>query len=486
MEAGGYLLNVAFSKDGELIACGRSNGRAEVWDIKTHKKVVEATVGAARVFGVDVSPEVTRFVTGSGRDVAVWSILTGQRLLGPFQHSDFIAAVKFSPSGDRIATATWEHNSIRLYDSSSGQLLVDIPDRVSSPYNTSLAWSNDGGQLFVASYAGKIKCFHVSGSFLSWMDWDIQTDNRPVSIALASNGKFIAAASSRFVSFWDTETHSQIGPVIEQSERVWTVALSSNGYLASAGDDKKIIIRSLKNILPRSYCVNHTDTPPESQSLSRTPIAQPNSSLPEDRRLETLLGERDKTISELRKKKDDLEETVQALSATVRTREENLGAFSPPAHFSLTTALSDQLKEELSDLKTTVQGLRKQLSDARAKAQMLTKKLDEASEVANQHKLEAERTKAAFDEFKHETELAQAQRIVSADSAAGFASRNSGIGIDTFASWMRDRSITANTAYTQETSHDSVTDYNAFACSAFIQARSQNWSAAYEDAQRVT
>ena len=329
MEVTRYVLNVTVSKDGRLVACGGSSGLAEVWDIKTHKKVVGIeAVGTLRVFGVDVSPDSTRLATGADQNVAVWSISTGQLLLGPWKHSDFIAAVKFSPSGDRIATATWERNSIRLYDSSSGQLLVDIPDRVSSPYNTSLAWSNDGRQLFIASYAGKIKCFHVSGSFLSWTEWDVQVDNQPVSIALAGNGKFIASASSRFVSFWDTSTHARIGPVIEQSERVWSIALSNDGHLASGGDDQKIILRNLRATLPRSYFLDPGDLPPSgSQTLPQSQIVQQSSPLAEVRRLEALLSERDKAIQESRKEKDNFEQTIQSLSATLRTQEDDLGAF---------------------------------------------------------------------------------------------------------------------------------------------------------------
>ena len=43
------------------------------------------------------------------------------------------------PCRDRIPTDTQERNSSRLYDSSDGRLLLDIPNSASSAYNTSLA-----------------------------------------------------------------------------------------------------------------------------------------------------------------------------------------------------------------------------------------------------------------------------------------------------------------------------------------------------------
>lgn len=140
------------------------------------------------------------------------------------------------------------------------------------------------------------------------------------------------------------------------------------------------------------------------------------------------------------------------------------------------------------NLKATVQGLHTQLSDAQGLSQKLTKRLDETSEAANQHKLEAERVKAVFDDFKakHETELAQAQKPVIADPETVPKSRTCGIGIEVFESWMQDRSITANTAFLEETDGSSTSEYNAVAYTAFAQARSRNWSAAYEEAQKVT
>ncbi|KAF8549671.1 WD40 repeat-like protein [Imleria badia] len=343
MEVINYLLDIAVSQDGRLIACGGSDGLAEVWDLKTNQKVVQLEASAVRVFAVDVSPDSTRFATGASQNVTVWSIPTGQLLLGPWKHADSIAAVKFSPAGDRIATATWERNSIRLYDSSDGRLLLDIPDRVSSPYNTSLAWSNDGRQLFVASHAGKIKSFHVSGSLLSWTEWNIQTNNQPASIALAYNEKFIASASSRFVSFWDTSTLAQIGPVIEHSERVWSIALSKDGYLVSGGDDKKITLRNLRDILPQFYFDPTSDCTPASRTLLQSLGVQQNSSgsSAEVCRMKALRDETIQKSRKYRKGKDHFEQTMHQLEREISNlREDN-----------------QKLGTQVSDLQGTVQRL---------------------------------------------------------------------------------------------------------------------------------
>jgi WD40 repeat protein len=88
------------------------------------------------VHAVDISPDATKIATGStDKTACVWSLSTGERLLDPFKHDDWVVAVKFSPDGQLIATATWGRDSVRVYDSQNGHLLVEF-------LNQSLAWAN--------------------------------------------------------------------------------------------------------------------------------------------------------------------------------------------------------------------------------------------------------------------------------------------------------------------------------------------------------
>ncbi|KAI5996283.1 coiled-coil protein [Pisolithus albus] len=125
--------------------------------------------------------------------------------------------------------------------------------------------------------------------------------------------------------------------------------------------------------------------------------------LTEVRRLQSLLGERDKAIQDMKEEKDDLEKTVESLRTALRAQEQS----------------SDKFKEENWNLEVTLQELRSQLSDSQSTAQRLesehkrlTKILNTTRESADQHKNEVERVKGALDEFKakHETEFAQARK----------------------------------------------------------------------------
>ena len=164
-------------------------------------------------------------------------------------------AVRFSPNGDRIATITYKNpgaESIRIYSSDDGQQLLDIPFSVQTCPLSPLAWTADGHQLFTVSFS-EIKCFDMSsGSLLS--KWFILNAGYPASIALARNQKFMVVSVYDPLSFWDASTHNQLGTVIQLAGIVWSIALSPNDdYIATGGENGKITLRDLRNILPSSY-----------------------------------------------------------------------------------------------------------------------------------------------------------------------------------------------------------------------------------------
>ena len=250
---------ISMSRDGKWIVYGTVKG-ASVWDAKTLEKAIEVDSESTNyVDAVDISPESTRFATGTGEhgggnNASIWNVITGERLVGPLQHDGRLVGIKFSPNGEHIATANDGSIQVRVFDSRNGDQLITIDARIPSwGAITPLAWSNNGEQLFVASGDSKIKSLDVStGSQLA--ELQVHGDNEVVSIVLAANGKFLATFANHSISFWDTSTLTQIGPVIDDSQRVRSIALSPDcSYLVTGGWNGNITLRNLNNILPDLY-----------------------------------------------------------------------------------------------------------------------------------------------------------------------------------------------------------------------------------------
>ena len=250
----GMDLNViSVSRNHKWVVCGTTRG-ANVWDEEIRQKVV--TVEAEEpVYAVDVAPDCTKFATGTnGNKATIWSITTGEKLLGPLEHGRDVIGVRFSPDGGRLATACYVDSTIRIFDAHNGHLLLSINNQIPAGLSLPIAWSTHGQRLFVISEDYSIKSFNSStGSSLG--EWQIHEDSTDrMSIALSVNGKFIASSAGRFVSFWDISTHTQLG-IIEETHLIESIALSPDGYHLATGSTASgsSIIWNLGDILPDSY-----------------------------------------------------------------------------------------------------------------------------------------------------------------------------------------------------------------------------------------
>jgi WD40 repeat protein len=84
--------------------------------------------------------------SGSSDETAsVWGVNSGETVLGPIKagHMD-VFAVAYSLDGTKIATGGYHKHAVKIWDSTSGELLSTLShqDCVSS-----LAWISDGKKL---------------------------------------------------------------------------------------------------------------------------------------------------------------------------------------------------------------------------------------------------------------------------------------------------------------------------------------------------
>ena len=251
IDAWSTVCTIAVSPDGKWVVSGTNSGRVTVWNAESFEKVIGLAGHDDWVRAVDVSPDASRIATGSyDKTACVWSLSTGHRLLDPLQHDWSLAAVKFSPDGRLLATATWCRSSLRIYDSQNGSLLTEFPIQVCSSENQSLAWASDSKHLFALSRDGNINRLDVdNGTTLS--QWPIHSKINSRCIALANDSQFIAASAGSSVSFWDTTTQKQVGPVIQHPALIVSMDISEK-YDLVIGGGKQIALRNIYDVLHTS------------------------------------------------------------------------------------------------------------------------------------------------------------------------------------------------------------------------------------------
>ena len=246
MEAG-YVISLAASKNGKWIAAG-THTELLVWNAETYEQVLKHEEGCD-VYAIDFSPDSMRLVAGlCNKTAIVWDLATGKRVQ-ILHHKYPLTSAKYSPRGDRIATATYE-GPVGVWDSNDGRLLVDIDVEVIPWFTDGLLWSND--HIFVIT--DKIEEFNVStGSKVS--EWPVPGAGSESCAALPKHKQFIACSATRTVTFWDMSTHNQLPLTLQHPGFIHSIAFSPDDRFLAVGGGGKITIQSLSGInVSATFC----------------------------------------------------------------------------------------------------------------------------------------------------------------------------------------------------------------------------------------
>ena len=180
------------------------------------------------------SPDGLRALTGSGDgNVRIWDTTSGHLLLDLTNRVDTPWA-EFSPDGSRIATGS-QDKCVRIWDASTGRLLAEPirhPDRIYF-----IAFSPDGSLLASASLEGAAHVWNaftgasVAGPFLH---------KGPVWSAVfdPQGERIITASADHTACVWNPRTGEKVGPTVTHSGEVMHACFSHDGRrIATASDD---------------------------------------------------------------------------------------------------------------------------------------------------------------------------------------------------------------------------------------------------------
>ena len=259
------ILSLAASKNGKWIAVGTYTGTF-VWNAETYEQAIRCREGNW-TFGVDFSPDSTRLVGATEKKSAIVQDLGTGKQVQVLRHQNYVIAAKYSPRGDRIATAD-TFGLVRVWDSSDGHSLVDIDVNVIPVCNTGLLWSNN--HLLVLSDK-KIEEFDVPTSS-KVSEWPVPHTDHHSCIALPLHEQFIAYSAKRTITFWEISTHNQLPFTLQHPEDIHSIAFSPDDRILAIGGGRKIVLSPVSTM---SCCVisplNSFQAPVFTPSVCPTP-----------------------------------------------------------------------------------------------------------------------------------------------------------------------------------------------------------------------
>lgn len=201
----GGLGVVAFSPDGKVLASafsnrteGHSDGKVQLWEIKTGNLLLELGDSSNRLAGVAFSPDGKILASGGSQNsVDLWDIASGELIKKLEGHTGAVISVDFSPDGLRLASLdSGKDNQVHVWDVLSGKSLITLDGCPRTDYanqgnikfnpDGSMISSacEDGGVLIWNSATGQVKQITLSYSF-GVSDIDFSPDGKSLAVGYA-------------------------------------------------------------------------------------------------------------------------------------------------------------------------------------------------------------------------------------------------------------------------------------------------------------
>lgn len=210
---------IAFTLDSKRLIFGSDDKTIKVCNLETGEE--QLSFGDDRGLRAVAAISNNRVISVSWNNTKIWDLETGKQLLNHKNHSDWIAAVAFTPDGKRIITGPYESTGISSFK----------------------VWNLETGK----------ELFKLTGY--------IQYTNHPLYLMLVTpdSKKAIANASERSLKVWDLETGQELVSLIGHTDPITSAALHPNNKLVVSGSkDNTLKLWSLEAKEQISTCNLYT------------------------------------------------------------------------------------------------------------------------------------------------------------------------------------------------------------------------------------
>ena len=235
------VLDVAFSPDGQTLVSGNWDSTVRLWDVTTGTQTHKLTEHTGLVYSIAFSPDGKTVVSQSAdKTVHLWDAGTGghiNTLTWESVGSSGRMSITFSPDGKTLASggkAGYGEGVIYLWDADTGARLNTLTGH--TDLVITVAFSPNGKTLASAGWDGTIRLWDVdTGKPISTLTGYGKIFSSVESVAFSPNGKTLATSWDDTILLWDADTNTHINALTGHTDRVTSVAFSSDGKTLASG-----------------------------------------------------------------------------------------------------------------------------------------------------------------------------------------------------------------------------------------------------------
>ena len=238
-EQQGFINDIAWSPDGQMIAIATSNNTIQICDVANGKTIWTLRGPSSKISSITWSPDGKTVASGCGdTTIWLWNIKTGKKRKQLKGHTDWAWKVSWSPDGKTLASSSRD-DTIRLWDMQTTRCRKTLEWASSDFESPDIVWTSDS-QTLMSSSLNMIGIWDVKAGAAMQMV-KTKTNDSIASMAVSPCGSLVALGT-RSIIFILNE-----GRLTNQLEghlkRVKSVSFSFDGrLLASKGRDETVRI----------------------------------------------------------------------------------------------------------------------------------------------------------------------------------------------------------------------------------------------------
>jgi WD40 repeat protein/tRNA A-37 threonylcarbamoyl transferase component Bud32 len=235
------IRSVCFMPGGKSLITGSSDGTVRLWDLSTGRSRRTWQCSDGRDPLATLSPDGRVLAVGCrGKLIKFYDLNTGALLRSVEGNEKGVAALAFSPSGDRLAVADYAGGHLRVWQTKTGRPLLSF--RAHKGKIHALSFSADGRRLASGSLDAQVGLWDAaSGESLRILRGHV---GQVRAVTFSPDGTRMASGGMDLsVKIWDAQAGRELFTLEGHTAKLYVVLFSPDGKtLVSAGRDKSIRI----------------------------------------------------------------------------------------------------------------------------------------------------------------------------------------------------------------------------------------------------